>query len=273
MPSPFPGMDPYLEAHWRDVHSRLVIYASDAIQAVLPASLRARVEERVVLESDEEDDEIHFSPDVRMVEYPFSPKQRRESAKEKVAVAEPLFVSAEQPTQRYLQIIDAASGNRVITVVEFLSPSNKRFGRDRERYEHKQQELRDSGTNLVEIDLVRAGQHVMMFQRTELQPKHRTTYMAYVFRAARRNRFEVYPLDIRQRLSVIAIPLRPKDDDVPLDLQALIDLCYHNGGYDGTLDYRDDPTPPLIRREAEWIDELLREKGLRGAKKSKRRKK
>jgi len=50
MPSPFPGMDPYLEQFWRDVHARCIIYAADQLQARLPADLRARVEERVFVE-------------------------------------------------------------------------------------------------------------------------------------------------------------------------------------------------------------------------------
>ena len=51
MASPFPGMDPYLESHWRDIHASLIIYARDALQGVLPGSLRARVEEAVLLET------------------------------------------------------------------------------------------------------------------------------------------------------------------------------------------------------------------------------
>lgn len=52
MKSPFPGMDPYLEAYWGDVHQRLVMYLSDAIQVNLPVDLRSRVEERVFDEAD-----------------------------------------------------------------------------------------------------------------------------------------------------------------------------------------------------------------------------
>src|SRR5262245_53803447 len=69
MPSPFPGMDPYLEAHWRDVHARLIIYASDALQVLLPRGLRARVEESVLLETPEGISGHPLFPDVRVVEY------------------------------------------------------------------------------------------------------------------------------------------------------------------------------------------------------------
>ena len=69
MPSPFPGMDPYLEAHWRDVHARLIIYACDALQGVLPTPLRARVEESVLLETPKGIGDHPLFPDVRVVEY------------------------------------------------------------------------------------------------------------------------------------------------------------------------------------------------------------
>src|SRR5437667_10024601 len=117
MPSPFPGMDPYLEAHWRDVHARLVIYASDALQAVLPASLRARVEESVLLETAKGFGDHPLFPDVRVVEY--TAKRGLGTRLETgIAVAEPLLVEAEPETvtETYLEIIDRASGNRVGTV-------------------------------------------------------------------------------------------------------------------------------------------------------------
>ncbi|MGH7222552.1 MAG: DUF4058 family protein, partial [Gemmataceae bacterium] len=89
MPSPFPGMDPYLEAHWRDVHARLIIYASDALQSVLPHGLRVRVEESVLLETPQGLGDHPLYPDVRVVEY----TSRRETAAQPekgIAVAEPL---------------------------------------------------------------------------------------------------------------------------------------------------------------------------------------
>ena len=39
MDSPFPGMDPYLEQHWRSVHHRLITYAGDQLQSGLPCPL------------------------------------------------------------------------------------------------------------------------------------------------------------------------------------------------------------------------------------------
>ena len=68
MPRSFPGMDPYLEAHWRDVHASLIIYTRDALRGLLPQSLRARVEERVLLATAAGFGESWLFPDVRVVE-------------------------------------------------------------------------------------------------------------------------------------------------------------------------------------------------------------
>src|SRR5205085_7763517 len=94
MPSPFPGMEPYLEAHWRDVHARLVIYASDALQGILPSGLRARVEESVLLETPQGLGDHPLYPDVRVVEYT-SRRDGETLAESDVMVGEPLLVEAE----------------------------------------------------------------------------------------------------------------------------------------------------------------------------------
>src|SRR5262245_36379660 len=110
MPSPFPGMDPYLESHWRDVHAGLVIYARDALQGVLPRGLRARVEESVLLETPEGLGDHPLFPDVRVVDYA-GRRGLTTRPGTSLAVAEPLLVDAEPepPTQTYLEIIDRES--------------------------------------------------------------------------------------------------------------------------------------------------------------------
>jgi len=223
MESPFPGMDPYLEQHWPDVHHRLVTYACDQIQPRLPRQLRARMQERVFVE---------------------------------------IRVADEPVTQGYVEVVDAASGNRLVTVIEFLSPSNKLPGEGQATYRRKQQELRAAEVSLVEIDLTRTGRRDAVLPISRIPPAHRTTYQACVFRAWKRLEFEVYRAPLTERLPVVAVPLRQTDSDVPLDLQTLISQCYHNGGYD-TLEYGADPHPPLEPEDAAWGAELLRSKGLR----------
>jgi Protein of unknown function (DUF4058) len=273
MPSPFPGMDPYLEAHWRDVHARLIIYASDALQAVLPRSLRARVEESVLLETPQGIGDHPLFPDVRVVEYT-SKRETEMRPGASVAVEEPLLVDVEtEPaTETFLEIIDRESGNRVVTVIEFLSPSNKSPGPNREQYRRKQREICSSDANLVEIDLNRFGTHSLAFPLVHLKPEGRTPYMVCVRRPTRLGIAEVYPMPLWQRLPVIKIPLRPDDADVTLDLQELIEQCYRNGAHEGTLNYAADPDPPLFSADQEWAGTLLREKGLRPHKKPRRRK-
>src|SRR3989442_3156043 len=107
MPSPFPGMDPYLEAHWRDVHAGLVIYARDALQGLLPGALRARVEESVLLETPRGLGDHPLYPDVRVVEYTW--KRGLETRPVAgAAVAGPILVEAqaEPPTRAHLRIHD-----------------------------------------------------------------------------------------------------------------------------------------------------------------------
>lgn len=267
MASPFPGMDPYLEAHWRDVHASLVIYTRDALQGVLPSALRARVEESVLLETPQGIADHPLFPDVRVVDFQARRGLDTYAAGE-IALAEPLVVDTKEPaTETYLEIIDRESGNRVVTVVEFLSPSNKSPGPNREQYQRKQQEICDSDANLVEIDLNRFGGHTLAFPLSHLRRQARTPYMACVHRATQRGRAEVYPMPLWERLPTIRIPLRPTDADVPLNLQALVEQCYRNGAYEGTLDYSVDPDPRLLGGDKVWTARRLRELGLRPKKK------
>ena len=264
-------MDPYLEAHWRDVHARLIIYACDALQGVLPASLRARVEESVLLETPQGIGDHPRFPDVRVIEY--TAKRNTEVSRDGgVAVAEPMLVATEQEpvVETFIEIIDHESGNRVVTVIEFLSPANKSPGRNRKQYLRKQREICSSSANLVEIDLNRFGTHALAFPLHHIKSRGRAGYMTCVRRVTNRYQAEIYPMFLWDRLPIIKVPLRPDDADAPLDLQALVEQCYRNGGYEGTLDYSVDPDPKLLGAEGEWAEEHLREMGLRPRKKTTR---
>jgi hypothetical protein len=182
-----------------------------------------------------------------------------------VAVAEPLRIRLpdEPVTQGFIEILDLATGRRVVTVIEVLSPSNKTAGQGRQLYARKQQECKDGGVNLVEIDLFRAGPWVLSVPEHLVPASHRTTYRVCVYRAGAEWLGEVYRVPLRERVPVISIPLRHDDADTPLDLQALIAQCYHNGGYDEDIDYQEEPHPPLSPDEARWAKALLREQGRR----------
>ena len=258
MRSPFPGMDPYLEIHWRDVHTALMIYARDAIQDQLPGDLVARVEESVSIDSEEASRTV--SPDVWVVESGVG-QSDAEPAGAASAVVEPVVVAVDEPlTERRLEIADSSSGCRVVTVLEFLSPSNKIPHDGREKYIQKQREYLAGGVNLVEVDLIRNGIFTVAVPLMNVPRRARGTYYVCVRRASRPREAFVYGLSLRNPLPTIRIPLRPTDRDVTLDLQQLVDLAYQRGRYAATIDYTLDPDPPLSPVDARWADELLRER-------------
>jgi Protein of unknown function (DUF4058) len=261
MNSPFPGMDPYLEQHWRDVHSRLIIYASDQMQASLPADLLARVEERVYVESGESETRSMY-PDVRVVEH--GRGGTAVAVQEEIELAEPLIVEVgdESVTETFIEIREAGSGHRLITVIEFISPTNKTPGDGFDLYRQKQKELQRGGVSLVEVDLVRAGKRVLSVPLRQIPYRRRTACQAVVRRGWQWSKAAVYSLPLRKKLPTIGVPLRQADTDVPLNLQALIEQCYRNGRY-YSLDYQVEPDPPLTGEDAIWADGLLRSAGLR----------
>lgn len=153
-------------------------------------------------------------------------------------------------------------GGELVTAIEFLSPSNKIGKSGRDFYRMKQEAILSAGSSLVEIDLIRAGRHVMAVQLTRLPRHARKTYKAVVVRGWRRDRAEFYSLPIQSKLPVISIPLRKTDLDAKLDLQSLIELAYENGGYD-VIDYAGRLEPALPADDNTWADELLKAAGKR----------
>jgi hypothetical protein len=257
MKSPFPGMDPYLEQHWRDVHTSLIIYARDQLQPALPEDLFARVEERVYVEN-EGTKERSMYPDVRVVEHGRG-GQTAVAVEGEIELAESYFlhVRNEPVTETFIEIRDMGAGNRVITVIEFLSPSNKMPGEGQDLYLEKQQELHQGKVSLVEVDLVRAGTPPYATSAHGRKP-----YNAVVRRSWDPNQVQVCRLPLRERLRGILIPLRRDDRETLLGLQAIVDQCYQNGRYH-TIDYQVPPEPPLSGEDASWADDLLRAAGKR----------
>jgi len=262
MPSPFPGMDPYLESHWGDIHHALVGYARDAIQSQLPGDLYARMEERVYIESPQE--LMTRYPDVRVVEGDFAGGVAVLATGTAVAVAEPyvLEIMADPVTEGFIEIREPGNDDRVITVIEVLSPANKESGEGRRQYRRKQRELQRGGVSLVEIDLLRAGLWTVLVSCDRLPKRLQTPYRVSVFRSWRPFSLEFYHAPLRERLPAIRVPLRAGDPDVALDIQALIDRSYQFGRYERT-NYAADPQPPLTGDDAAWADALLREQGRR----------
>jgi hypothetical protein len=263
MNSPFPGMDPYLEPFWGDIHLTMIAHSRAAIQKQLPHDLVARVDEREFVES-AKGQPRDVIPDVRVVERGRGDKPALR-ASNGIAVAEPLVIhlAQDEPVrQGFIEIIDIKSGRRVVTVIEILRPSNKGPGPGRDLYLQKQEELRLGGVSLVEINLIRKGSHVMSIPFDRIPGGHRTPYAVCVRRGWKHLELEYYPISLQERLPAIAIPLRRDDRDVPLDLQAVLEECCEEGRYVEDIDYRAEPDPPLKPDEALWADALLRERGL-----------
>ena len=240
MKSPFPGMDPYLEARWGDIHTTLMVYAKNQLNAQLPSSLRATVEEAVAVIEEDESGRTRY-PDVRVSEQPEA-SGGAAVATVAAAVAEPyrVIVQDEPQTWRHIEIVETGIAGRVVTAIEFLSPGNKVGLQAQLNYIRKQREFLNARVNLVEVDLIRAGNYVLALPEDRLPETCRFSYIACVRRATEWNVAEIYAMPLRQRLPNIGVPLRPTDKDVVLRLQELIDDCYRDGP---RLDYRPDPVP------------------------------
>lgn len=266
--NPFPGMNPFLERHWGDIHHSIIQYARDQLSEQLPGALRARVEERVFLE-DDSGWTRNIYPDVRIIERrrgDVSPRTAMENDPEAggVAIEEPLIlrVHHEPFTEGFIEIRDGESGNRVITVIEILSPANKDGGKSTQEYRQKQQEMMAGDASLVEIDLLRGGQRITLVPIGNIPASHRTAYHACVHRGWRGGEAEFYRLPLQRRLPRLKIPLRQTDPDAQLDLQALIDQAYRMGRYDD-IDYARALEPPLGAEDDAWTNELLKGIGKR----------
>ena len=261
MSNPFPGMNPYLELRWQAVHARLAVYLSDHLQRQLPSGLEANVEETVLIDAEDKEEEEHFRPDVHVTES-WDGSTRGSgglAVADGVEVAKPKIILWDPPVRRDVVIRDSLG--IVVTAIEILSPGNKDDNKARREAASKRDSYVECGANYVEIDLLRTGDPVSVPREAYLDGT-RAIYAAVIIRAARPEHKELYPMRLRKRLSVLPIPLRRTDADITLDLQAVMDETMERGRY-SWINYKGDPHPPLPREDAEWLDGLLKEKGLR----------
>ena len=262
MPSPFPGMDPYIEAFgpWRDFHHSFVIYIRNALQPLLRPKYRARVEERAIADPDGRG----FYPDVSVVKEPAaahgtSSVTAAEECDSPVVVRS--HVPVPEPHQIFLQIVLPGPEAKVVTAIEVLSPSNKARGLARRKYALKQVEILTSDTNLVEIDLLLTGGHVAAVPVEEVKSAGALDYLVSVSRAADRTQFELYPIPLTQRLPRVAIPLLPGDKDVVFNLQTVFSQTYEDGAYADDLDYTQSLPLAISDEQAAQISDFLKQEG------------
>ncbi len=218
MKTPFPGMDPYLEhpVLWEGVHARFIVALANQLQPRLDPRYVASVEERVFIEIDVDDLEIH---------------------------------------ETRIEILDAYNGMKLVTMIELVSPTNKVAGPGRKSYVDKQQEALARDCHLVEIDLLRRGRHVLSIPKWRIVELRPYDYLVCVNRYPQRKRFELYPRRLRERLSRIGIPLADPDPDVRLDVQDALEQVYWDGRYMRRIRY-DQPCQPRLRaKDQQWGNE------------------
>lgn len=264
MGTPFPGMDPYLEHPnlWPEVHTRLVVALADALGPAVRPRYRVAVEQRTYIALVDPDSYVG-RPDVGVVqsEPPGSPDQQPQST---ATVSVPKRVQLPMPEEireRYLEVRAVDTGE-LITVIEVLSPTNKRPGEGRRQYEKKRMQILASQTHLAEIDLLRTGDPMPMRIRDNQEPAD-YDYRVLVSRSDERPAANVYAFSVRDPIPVFPLPLRGGDEEPNVELGTLLHELYERASYDLAIDYATDPIPPLDIADRAWADGLLRAAALR----------
>ncbi len=261
MPSPFPGMDPYIERPeiWPDFQNSLIAAIRSALQPFLKPRYVAMTEDRLyVVESDRP-----IRPDLSLVRTS-SPARPSGAATGVLELDSPQVFTLQRETVRepLIHIIEPAAGNRIVTAIEVLSPDNKAAGAGRASYLRKRDEFWDNGANLVEIDLLHEGQPTVRLSGEKLASLPAWHYVVAVTRCWP-PRQEVYGFPLQNRLPRVGIPLSDEDADVPLDLPAVFSRCWDDGPYPYVLFYGGSPPGKWSSEEIAWCGERLREGGFR----------
>lgn len=254
MPTPFPGMDPYLERPglWRDVHQSLIAYLRDALAPLVRPHYYIAIEEMVYIT--EEDRASVRVPDLVVAGRGEVGPEQALAESDALAVEVPM---PEEVRLAYLEVRQPGT-HQLVTVVELLSPTNKRPGEGREAYLKKRREVLGTRIHLVEIDLLRAWDPMPVVGDGKSYD-----YRILLSRGNRRPRASLYVFEVRQPFPTFPLPLQRGDQEPVVDLGRLLHELYDRAGYDLRLDYKVEPEPPLRQPDAVWADALLREKQLR----------
>ena len=227
MPSPFPGMDPYLEneALWPTFQHQLVMCLYQILLPGLVDRYRARIAQR------------------------------------QYTTEQALFTSIirEEHQEEYIEIRQRSDG-RLVTLLEVVSPANKTTPQGRTAYLDKRREGKGANANLVEIDLVLQGQPTLEYSRDGLPD---WDYAVTVTRSTQSERYEIYTATLQKRLPRFRLPLASDDKDTVLDLYTAFTRCYDQGGFASKIDYMRDPAVALPEEDRRWINEVLKQQKLR----------
>ena len=282
--NPFPGMNPYVEGFglWPSFHSRMITYLSDALGIRLRPEYRVNLEERVYVLMDPDGNGNGSGSGARIgngLRVPDVAVLTGVGASVGVGAAvaasaggaplrfpapalSPDAIDVQLPAtdlfkERYIEVRRVAS-REVVAVIELLSPTNK-TNPDRQSYLAKRAAVLSSPTHLVEIDLLRSGRRMPVIgdvpdthYRILVANAHRTAPIA-----------TLYAFGIPDAIPDFVMPLAQADEGIAINLNPIVNAVYANGGYDLDLDYAQDPEPPLSDDDRAWIDQLLREQGLR----------
>ncbi|HEY4688869.1 MAG TPA: DUF4058 family protein [Anaerolineae bacterium] len=252
MRSPFPGMDPCLEhpALWPDVHNRLIAAIADDLAPRLAPRYYVGLERRAYLLKP---DDIAFigRPDIAVVSRGSQPKPRA------LPLAEAGVLDVDVPmndevSENFLEVHEVTTG-RLVTILEVLSPANKLHEEGRRQYEQKRDQVFRTRTNLVEVDLLRAGEPMPVVGK----PGH-SDYRILVSRGSQRPRAQLHTFHLRQPIPTFPLPLLPADDEPVVDLNTILHALYERARFDLRLDYTQPPVPPLDDEDAAWARELIK---------------
>ncbi len=262
MPSPFPGMDPFIESQrWRDFHTTLITVIREMLMPRVRPRYVVEVEEYVYLARKDEDPDRLIEPDLAIVDTDRAIVDTdrvwgagsRNAGSAAVAI-QPVVHTVPVPKrfrQAFLTIRSRESQN-IVTVIELLSPWNKTAGERRSEYLVKRSNVFCTPAHLVELDLLRGGRRL-----TTREPLTPADYYVFVCRKERLPQVDVYGWTLRQPLPTIPIPLAGEDPDVELDLQAAFTTTYDRAGYDYSLNYRRSVEPALELATADWVQLLI----------------
>jgi hypothetical protein len=258
MKSPFPGMDPYIEAAdlWGDFHNALVAAIKGVISDAIPRGYVARTRTRsyTVIADAEQKVQRVVAPDVTAI----APRSSSQAAPASTFPdGQPVDLRAfieHEFVENFIDIFELKPERRLVTSIEVLSPSNKERGsKGWKRYLRKRQALLLGKANLVEIDLLRGGTRMPM-----LDPLPHSPYYVLVAREEKAPRCRVWPAFFDRALPTIPVPLTRPDPDIPLPLQPLIEAIYEPGRYEEDIDYTKPLKPPLSAEETAWLEQRLR---------------
>ncbi len=261
MPSPFPGMDPYLEGHlWPDVHQALASKIRQQLAPRLKPRYVARLAVYVVEDVLPEAEVGLMYPDVEVLAArggvlreptPAPPPVVEATAYPPDAPA-PLTIPLPNLEVRLVTVeVRDADFNQLVTSIEILSPINKREPGLRQ-YLYKRSRLHRAGIHVLEIDLQRRGTRTLSHSRLS-----NASYLVSLIRA-HSDLAEVWPIRLQDRLPTVPVPLRVPDPDVPLALSPALAAIYDEAAYELSVDYsQPPPVPALADEDAGWLKALV----------------